>query len=133
VAGALVQDVPVEAGAELGPVVGLDDLDPERQPLQHIVQELDGGLLVELGIAAQHAQPGAVVDGGELVVRLGLGAPGSGWMNLTSSWTRWPGRGFSSRCQRRSWRLCRWDAGSRFSSSRFKILQTPELLICTSW
>jgi hypothetical protein len=76
VAGALVQDVPVEAGAELGPVVGLDDLDPERQPLQHIVQELDGGLLVELGIAAQHAQAGAVVDGGELVVRLGLGGAG---------------------------------------------------------
>jgi len=24
---------------------------------------------------------------------LGLGAPGSGWMNVTSSWTRWPGSG----------------------------------------
>jgi hypothetical protein len=41
--------MPVEACAELGPVVGLDDLDPERQPRQHMVQELDGGLLVELG------------------------------------------------------------------------------------
>jgi hypothetical protein len=28
-------------------------------------------------------------------VLLGLGAPGSGWMNLTSSWTRWPGSGCS--------------------------------------
>jgi hypothetical protein len=37
VAGAVVQDLPVEAGAELGPVVGLDDLDPEREPLQHLV------------------------------------------------------------------------------------------------
>jgi hypothetical protein len=35
-AGAFVQDVPVEAGAELDPVVGLDDLDPERQPLQQV-------------------------------------------------------------------------------------------------
>jgi len=29
----LVQDVPVEADAEFGPVVGLDDLDPERVSL----------------------------------------------------------------------------------------------------
>jgi hypothetical protein len=48
-AGALVQDMPVEAGAELDAVVSLDDLNPERQALQHIVQELDGGLLVALG------------------------------------------------------------------------------------
>jgi hypothetical protein len=52
----------VEAGAELGAVVGLDDLNPERQPRQHIIQELDGRLLVELGLDAQHPQPGAVVD-----------------------------------------------------------------------
>ena len=45
-AGACVQDVPVEACAELDPVVGLDDLDPERQPLQEVVEELDGRLLV---------------------------------------------------------------------------------------
>ena len=31
-ADALVQHMPVEAGAELDAVVGLDDLDPERQP-----------------------------------------------------------------------------------------------------
>ena len=67
-AGACVQDLPVEAGAELWAVVGLDHLDPEREPLQHIVQELDGRRLVELGIDTQHAQAGAVVDGGELVV-----------------------------------------------------------------
>jgi hypothetical protein len=51
-AGALIQHMPVEACAELDAVVGLDDLDPERQPRQHIIEELDGGLLVELGIAA---------------------------------------------------------------------------------
>jgi hypothetical protein len=57
-AGAPVQDVPVEAGAELGPVVGLDDLHPEGEPLQEVVEELDGRLLVELRIDAQHPQPG---------------------------------------------------------------------------
>jgi hypothetical protein len=54
--------------------VGLDDLDPERQPLQDVVEELDGRGLVELGIYAQHAQAGAVIDGGELVVLLRLGS-----------------------------------------------------------
>jgi hypothetical protein len=67
-ADAFVQDMPVEAGAELGAVVGLDDLDPKREPLQQVVQELDGGLLVAPVIEAQHSEPGAVVDGGELVV-----------------------------------------------------------------
>ena len=33
-AGALIQHMPVEACAELDAVVGLDDLDPEREPLQ---------------------------------------------------------------------------------------------------
>jgi hypothetical protein len=37
--------------------VGLEDLDPERQPLQHVVEELDGGLLVELGVDPQDPQP----------------------------------------------------------------------------
>jgi len=57
-ADALVQDVPVEACAELGPVVGLDDLHPEREPLQHVVQELDGGVLVAPVIDAQDSEPG---------------------------------------------------------------------------
>ena len=56
VAGAFVQHMPVETGAELDAVVGLDDLDPEREPLQQVVQELDGGLLVELGIDPQDPQ-----------------------------------------------------------------------------
>jgi hypothetical protein len=58
----------VEQGLELRAVVGLDDLDPERQPLQHVVDELDGRLLVELGVDAQDPEVGAVVDRGELVV-----------------------------------------------------------------
>ena len=55
VADAAVHDVPVEAGLELGAVVGLDRLDSERKPFQHVVQELDSGLLVVAGVDAQQA------------------------------------------------------------------------------
>lgn len=55
----------------LGTVVCMDRLSPERQPLQHVVRELDGGLLVVPRADAQHPDAGAVVDGGELVVLLG--------------------------------------------------------------
>jgi hypothetical protein len=48
-ANAPVEGMPVEAGAELDTVVGLDDLHAEGEPLQQVVEELDGGLLVELG------------------------------------------------------------------------------------
>jgi hypothetical protein len=41
--------VVVEQGLELGAVVGLDDLDPEPEALQDVVDELDGRLLIELG------------------------------------------------------------------------------------
>nr|WP_219420446.1 hypothetical protein [Pseudonocardia nigra] len=65
---ALVQGAPVERGLELGTVVCLDDLDPERQPPEDVVEEGDRGLLVGLGVDLEHAEPGAVVDRGELVV-----------------------------------------------------------------
>jgi hypothetical protein len=74
--------------------VGLDLLDLERKLLQDVVGELDGGALVEPRVDAQHSQPGAVVDGGELVV-LAVGAPAIGVMNFTSIWTWWPGSCFS--------------------------------------
>jgi hypothetical protein len=53
VADALVQQVIVEQGRELGAVVGLDDLDPERQAFQDVVGELDRGALVELWVDPQ--------------------------------------------------------------------------------
>jgi hypothetical protein len=70
---AAVEDVPVEGGLELRAVVGLDHLDPEGQLLEQVVDELDGGLLVEVVLDPKHAEPGAVVDRCELVV-LSLGA-----------------------------------------------------------
>jgi helix-turn-helix protein len=53
--------------------------------------------------------------------------------HFTSTWTAWPGIGFSYRFHLRSARLCRWEAGSRLRSSRLRIRQTPELLIWMSW
>lgn len=41
-----ILQVPVEAGLELGAVVGLNDHDPEGEPTQHLVDELDGRDLV---------------------------------------------------------------------------------------
>ena len=42
----------------------------EGQALEHVVDELDGHLLVESVVDPEHAKPGAVVDGGELLVLL---------------------------------------------------------------
>jgi hypothetical protein len=56
VADALVQQVVVELGLKLGAVVGLDGLDPEWQPFQDVVSELDGGALVEPRVDPEHAQ-----------------------------------------------------------------------------
>ena len=50
----------------------------EGEPLQDVVGELDGGALVEAWVDAQDPEPGAVVDGGELVVLAGLGAGDGG-------------------------------------------------------
>ena len=66
----LVEHVEVEQGAEFGSVICLDDLDHEGESLEHVVDELDGRLLVEGPVDTQHAEPGAVVDGGELEVLL---------------------------------------------------------------
>ncbi len=86
VSDAPVEDVEVEGRLELRPVVGLDDLHPERELLEHVVEELDGRGLVQSVVEPQDPQAGAVVDGGELVVLLRL--PGNGAMNFTSIWTR---------------------------------------------
>ena len=54
VVDAFVQDMPTKSGQELSTVIGLDDLHPKRQPGQHIVHELDRGLLIQLWIDPQH-------------------------------------------------------------------------------
>jgi hypothetical protein len=54
----------------IGLGVGLDDFDVERELLEDVVDELDRGLLVVPVVDPQHAQPGAVIDRGVLVVLL---------------------------------------------------------------
>ena len=65
-----VEEMPVEGALELGAVVGLDHFDVERELLEEVVGELDGGLLVVAGVDPKHADAGAVVDRGVLVVLL---------------------------------------------------------------
>mgnify|MGYP001820665967 CR=1 FL=1 len=72
VADAPVEQVVVEGRPGLGPVVGLDDLDPEGQLREDLVDEADGRSLVGPVVDAQDPDAGAVVDGGELVVLLGV-------------------------------------------------------------
>ena len=58
----------MEAALEFGSVIGLDRVDGEGQFRGDVVHELDRGFLVQGSIYLQHPLPGAVVDGGELVV-----------------------------------------------------------------
>src|SRR5260370_26494079 len=67
---AFVQEVPVEAGLELGAVVGLDLHDLEGQLLEDVVDKPDCGLLVEAFVDPQDSEASAVIDGGVLVVLL---------------------------------------------------------------
>jgi hypothetical protein len=67
---AFVQEVPMEAGLELGAVVGLDLHDFERQLLEDVVDEPDCGRLVQALVDPEDPQASAVVDGGVLVVLL---------------------------------------------------------------
>lgn len=92
---AAVEYVPMELGSKLTPVVGLDALDAEGQPGEDLVHEGDGGLLSVALIDLEDANPGAVIDGGVLIVRSCAVAEGA--KNLTSSWIWCPGRGFSYR------------------------------------
>ena len=58
---------------ETPPRSGLNDVDAERQPTQDLVDELDGRPLIAGVVDLEHANAGAVVNGGELIQSL-LGA-----------------------------------------------------------
>jgi hypothetical protein len=72
VSNALVEHVIVERPLKFGTVVRLDLLDLEGQTFEQVVRELDGRLLVVLGVDAKHPHPHprAVVGCGVLVVTL---------------------------------------------------------------
>jgi hypothetical protein len=59
-------EMPVESGLELGAVIRLYDVDPEREPPQDLVDELDRRRLIAGVIHLEHANARAIVDGGEL-------------------------------------------------------------------
>ena len=80
-ADALIEHIPVEARLELRTVVGLDLLDLERKPGPDVIEELDCGLLIRSRIGAKYSQPGAVVDGGSLVLALSAARCSRDWFN----------------------------------------------------
>lgn len=91
VADPSVQDVVAVLGGELGPLlVWITSTRNGRRA--RVVEELDGRLLVAAGVGAEHAETGAVVDGGGLVELLAARAARA--VNFTSTWTRCPGCGF---------------------------------------
>jgi len=57
----------MEVGLELGAIVRLHDLDAKGQPAAHFVDEPDSRALIAGVIDLEHADPGAVVDGRELI------------------------------------------------------------------
>ena len=60
-------EMPVEVGLKLGAIVRLDHLDAEGQAAEDIIDELDGRPLIAGLEDFQDADPGAIVDRGELI------------------------------------------------------------------
>ena len=60
-------EMPVKVGLEFGAIVGLEDVDAERQPPEDVVDECDGRPLIARVKDFQDANAGAIVDRGELV------------------------------------------------------------------
>ncbi len=58
----LVLYMPVELGLELVPSIGSDGIDPKRELLDHIINELDGALLVMLPVNLKRSDTGCVID-----------------------------------------------------------------------
>ena len=62
--------MPMELRLELCPIVRLQDVDSEWEPLPNAVKEADYGALVAGIIDLQNSDPGAIVDGSELIKAL---------------------------------------------------------------
>ena len=119
---------------ELGAVVGLDDLDRERELLEDVVDELDRGLLVVAVVDPQDPDPGAVIDRGELVVLLAAGgAAGQRLDELHVDLDPVAGQRLLVALPAVVVALVALRAGSRFMSRRLRIRHTPDGLMATSW
>src|SRR6478735_12597955 len=62
--------VPVKLRLKLGAIVGLHDVNTERQPLQDSVDEADGRALITRIVDLEDANARAIIDGRELVQAL---------------------------------------------------------------
>ena len=54
--------MPVEARLEFVPPVGTDLFDPEREPLENVVDEVDGRVLIVSAVDLQRWDTGRVID-----------------------------------------------------------------------
>lgn len=63
-------EMPVKAGLEFGPVIGLDDLHAEWQASDHLIRKTNRRRLVAGIVDLEDANASAVVDGGELIQAL---------------------------------------------------------------
>ena len=108
------------------------DVDPERELLADVVEELDRGLLVAAVVDPQHSQPGAVVDRGELVVARLAGAC-EGFDELDVDLEAVTGSLLLVALPAALEGLVALRTGSRFMSRRLRIRHTPDWEISTSW
>lgn len=120
----------MKAGLEFGAVVSLDKVDLEGQLLEDGVEKPDCGLLVEAVEDLENAEPGAVIDGGVLVVLLAHALDRLDELDVDLNCVAWlplllalPALDVT---------LVRCDAGSRLRLARLRIRQTPEALTATS-
>ena len=61
--------MPVERRLELSPIIRPQQMDVEREPVSHLVQEPDCGALIAPIVDFKNPDEGAIIDGGELVER----------------------------------------------------------------
>ena len=54
--------MPMELGLELMPSVRSDGIDPKREFLDHIINKLDGALLIMLPVYLKRPDPGCIID-----------------------------------------------------------------------
>ena len=59
--------MPVELGLELVPSIGSDGIDPKRKLLDHVINELDGALLIVLPVDLKRSDTGCVIDSRVLI------------------------------------------------------------------
>jgi len=124
VLNALGEQVPVEAGLELGSVVGLNLHNAEWQLLEDVVDESDRGLLIQALVDPKHTQSSAVIDSRVLVVLLALSFDGLDELDVDLQLS-WPNDRYQVRTAYRAATACPWASITAPPTSGFSISTMP--------